>query len=563
MSDSAILRLVRAARRAVPSFHIASNAVSAGFLAWLTTKAAAEAATKEVADNSEKSHGTVHEATHAASYAGTSGTNSEFGATASEDGAGGRRADATTGRAESDNAHSESAPNGVANGKGQDGGATGVAGATSVGSSTNPAILFTGQAMDTASTVLLATALLPDAKPASNATGNAVNDVGVVVPGKQGAVASDPEVITDTGNETNNAPAITSNGGGAAASISVAENTIAVTTVTATDADPGATLSYSIVGGADAAQFMIDATTGVLSFVSAPDFEAPADAGADNVYDVKVQVSDGVNVDTQDIAITVSDVSDTPLVITSDGGGSTAAISVAESSTAVTTVTAVDIDSGATLTYSISGGADAAKFTINATTGVLAFVSAPDAEAPADAGANNVYDVQVQVSDGTNVDTQDIAVTVTDINDNAPAITSNGGGATASVNVAENTTAVTTVTATDADAGATLAYSIVGGADAAKFTINATTGVLSFVSAPDAEAPTDAGSNNVYDVQVQVSDGTNTDTQDIAVTVTNVNDNTPVDRVERRRSHGGGQRRGERHRGDDSHRHRRRRRRRR
>ena len=119
-------------------------------------------------------------------------------------------------------------------------------------------------------------------------------------------------------------------------------------------------------------------------------------------------------------------------------------------------------------------------------------------------------------------DTQDIAVTVTNVNDNAPVITSNGGGATAAVNVAENTTAVTTVTATDADAGATLTYSISGGADAAKFTINATTGVLSFVSAPDFETPTDAGGNNVYDVQVQVSDGSLTDTQDIAVTVTDV-----------------------------------------
>jgi hypothetical protein len=48
--------------------------------------------------------------------------------------------------------------------------------------------------------------------------------------------------------------------------------------------------------------------------------------------------------------------------------------------------------------------------------------------------------------------------------------------------VAENTTAVMTVTATDADQPAqTLSYSIIGGADAAKFTINAGTGALSFV----------------------------------------------------------------------------------
>ncbi len=68
-----------------------------------------------------------------------------------------------------------------------------------------------------------------------------------------------------------------------------------------------------------------------------------------------------------------------------------------------------------------------------------------------------------------------------------------------------------------------LSYAIVGGADAAKFTINATTGALAFVTAPNFEAPTDAGANNVYDVNVQVSDGNGgIDTQAIAVTVQNV-----------------------------------------
>ena len=61
--------------------------------------------------------------------------------------------------------------------------------------------------------------------------------------------------------------------------------------------------------------------------------------------------------------------------------------------------------------------------------------------------------------------------------------------------------------------------------------------MLSFVSAPDFEAPTDAGSDNVYDVQVQVSDGTNTDIQDIAVTVTNVSGSS-TGNVWRRHDHG-------------------------
>jgi hypothetical protein len=67
------------------------------------------------------------------------------------------------------------------------------------------------------------------------------------------------------------------------------------------------------------------------------------------------------------------------------------------------------------ISYSIAGGADAGLFTIDASTGALAFAAAPDFEAPADAGANNVYDVTVQASDGTLTDTQAIAVSVTNV----------------------------------------------------------------------------------------------------------------------------------------------------
>src|SRR6185312_1154459 len=76
-------------------------------------------------------------------------------------------------------------------------------------------------------------------------------------------------------------------------------------------------------------------------------------------------------------------------------------------------------------------------------------------------------------------------------------------GDTAAVSIPENTSAVTTVTATDPDAGQTLSYSISGGADAAKFSINATTGALGFLTAPNFEMPTDVGGNNVYDLNVQ------------------------------------------------------------
>ena len=101
-------------------------------------------------------------------------------------------------------------------------------------------------------------------------------------------------------------------------------------------------------------------------------------------------------------------------------------MNVAENTTGVTIVTATDVDlPPQTQTYSITGGADAAKFSINSSTGALSFISAPNFEAPSDVGANNVYDVTVQVSDGSLADTQAIAVTVTDVNEapNAPSIT--------------------------------------------------------------------------------------------------------------------------------------------
>ena len=226
------------------------------------------------------------------------------------------------------------------------------------------------------------------------------------------------------------------------------------------------------------------------------------------------------------VAVTVISVNDPP-VITSNGGGPNATVSLPENSTAVTTVTATDVDLPPdTLTYAIVGGADQAQFGINASTGELNFVTAPDFEAPTDGNADNIYDVTVQVSDGNGgSDIQAIAVSVTDVNE-PPVITSNGAGPTASVSVPENTTTVTTVTATDPDLPAqTLSYAIVGGADQAHFGINASSGALNFVTAPDFEAPTDSNGDNVYNVTVQVSDGNGaTSSQSVAVTVTNVNE---------------------------------------
>ncbi|HET9460867.1 MAG TPA: cadherin domain-containing protein, partial [Gaiellaceae bacterium] len=362
----------------------------------------------------------------------------------------------------------------------------------------------------------------PNYEAPADAGANNVYDVTVSVTDGQGG--SDSQAIAATVQNVNEfVPVITSNGGGASAAMSGPEGQTAVTDVNATDGD-GETLTYSLAGGADIGDFTIDPSSGVLTFTVPPDFEAPADTNTDNFYEVTVAASDGSFSDTQALTVQVTDVveGNNPPVITSDGGGATAAKSVEENQTAVTDVDATDPDVGDTLMYSIVPGGDGGAFAIAPSSGVLTFVVPPNFESPTDLGGNNVYDVTVSVSDGNGgSDTQAIAVTVTNVNESPPVIGSNGGGATASVSVPENQTAVTDVDATDGDLQ-TLAYSISGGPDAARFTIVPTTGVLTFVTPPNFEAPADVGTNNVYDVTVQASDGGLADTQAIAVTVTDV-----------------------------------------
>ena len=211
--------------------------------------------------------------------------------------------------------------------------------------------------------------------------------------------------VAMTPTPTKSAPVITSNGGGATGSISMAENTTAVTTVTATDAD-SSTLTYSISGGANSAKFAIVASSGILTFKAAPNFENPTDVGANNIYDVVVRVSDGTLTDTQALAVTITDVNEAPTIT------SGAAVNVTTGNTAVLTVTATDPDAGSSLTFSITGGADSALFSIDPTSGALTFNTAPDVLAPTDADTNNIYLVNVQVSDGSLTGSKNMSVTV-------------------------------------------------------------------------------------------------------------------------------------------------------
>ena len=78
-----------------------------------------------------------------------------------------------------------------------------------------------------------------------------------------------------------------------APAVSRPENTTTVTAVRAEDRDSQDTVTgYEITGGADQDKFSLS-NTRVLSFITAPDFENPTDAGADNRYMVEVTATSG------------------------------------------------------------------------------------------------------------------------------------------------------------------------------------------------------------------------------------------------------------------------------
>ena len=86
----------------------------------------------------------------------------------------------------------------------------------------------------------------------------------------------------------------------------------------------GAAVSYRISGGDDSAQFSINSSSGVVSFVSSPDFENPTDAGSGNGYDIVIQATESGNtfVTTRSVTVTVSNVLETAPRITSGGSAS-------------------------------------------------------------------------------------------------------------------------------------------------------------------------------------------------------------------------------------------------
>ncbi|MEZ5729367.1 MAG: cadherin-like domain-containing protein [Burkholderiaceae bacterium] len=118
---------------------------------------------------------------------------------------------------------------------------------------------------------------------------------------------------------SNDAPIFTDAAAGGGADVLVAEGDTAAAVLAASDVD-SATLGFSIVGGADAARFTLDASSGALAFATPPDFEAPGDANADGVYELVVTVTDegGASANAA-LRVIVTDRNDAPVIAVAAG----------------------------------------------------------------------------------------------------------------------------------------------------------------------------------------------------------------------------------------------------
>ena len=285
--------------------------------------------------------------------------------------------------------------------------------------------------------------------------------------------------------------------------------------LTATDSDPGDTLTYAIKPGSDPDELFAIDTDGQLT---------TAKAVAPGSHELTVTVTDSKVA--AEIMVTI-DVTDDPTVnnppmFEAVGPVSYSIVEGALGRTVDDPLTATDSDPGDTLTYAIKPGSDPdALFAID-TNGQLT-----TAKAVTTAGSPHTLTVTVidgkddEGNDAPNEDADSeimVTISVTAVNE-APAFAS---GETAERSVAENTAAGedigAPVEATDGNSDDTLTYSL-DTTGARSFAIVDTSGQLQTM------APLDHETTPSYTVTVTADDGNGgTDTIDVTITVNNVNE---------------------------------------
>ena len=360
--------------------------------------------------------------------------------------------------------------------------------------------------------------LLPDLENPVDSDEDNVYEITVVASDQAGSRDTVNAVITIT--DQSEGPVIAGT-----TSYTVAENydiARALGSYTATDAKDGRTVhpQWSL-SGRDGGDFVIDRSSGTLTFRNTPDYDRPADSDRDNVYEVTIRGHDSQAYGNLNVTVTVTNINEEAPVIT----GRNSHTVRENTASAFYTYRATDSDLNDTIAWSVEG-TDGEDFTIDGS-GALAFAASPDYETPVDSDSNNVYALTVVATDGGGLrGTFAVVVTVTELNE-GPVVS---GTAIFTVNENNDLTNAT-YSASDPEATGGVTTTItwsVSGRDGGDFTIDRETGVLTFRTLPDHERPADGDRDNEYEVTVRAYDGRNYGTLNVTVTVLEVNEGPEI-----------------------------------
>ncbi|MCG7890844.1 MAG: Ig-like domain-containing protein [Candidatus Thiodiazotropha endolucinida] len=252
-----------------------------------------------------------------------------------------------------------------------------------------------------------------------------------------------------------------------------------------------------------------DVTNGILTLNSDGTFSYTHD-GSENFTDsftYRVTDNDG---ETADATVTINVISNNNPPEASDTN-----ISVLEDNVYTGNLPAAVDGDGDTVTYRLDSNPVHGSITLDMDGG---FSYTPDADYH---GADSfIY----SVSDGNGGNNSYLVeIDVVSVND-SPVITSHDENENVLLSLEENATLVTMVTADDPENDA-ISFAIDGGADLGLFSIDPISGEMVFTHAPDMENPLDADQDNLYQVQVLVSDGNGgTDRQSFTIEVTDVDE---------------------------------------
>ncbi len=294
----------------------------------------------------------------------------------------------------------------------------------------------------------------------------------------------------------NSAPVLTNSIEAGELAVTSTEGNVSVVTLSVSDVD-GDAISFTLGDSGDESLFAIGSDTGVIRFLTPPSFASPADSNSDNIYNLTVFYTDSeAPSNSITLRVTVNDSgSNTPiyvnLVTQTEGDGAVS-----------------DTGEG---TYELHDTAS-----ITATPGTSYVFSRWTGD------ANGTDNPLTLTMDGNKT----VVAAFSKLNA-VPEFSHTLTDSSFSITLTENAIIAIDLNASDED-GDTVTFAL-SGTDSARFDLNSSTGILSFLIPPDFENPDDSGKNHAYGLEITITDGIDSSAATLLISILDDTFEPPTD----------------------------------